>query len=98
MNDGNLYFWPMNERRVSFTLPTSTNTEETKEEEEGEEVGSWTLIRSERDVTERSMRSYTVKASDFELGRSWWDDSKVKDPLAAVKALTHSGKPFALAC
>ena len=58
-------------------------------DEEGEE-GTWTLLGSEWGTADGSMRSYTVRASDFEQKR-WWDDPKIKDALAAASRAVFSG-------
>ena len=75
--DGGVYFWPTKRGE--------------DEDEDGEGEGTWTLLGSEWGAADGSMRSYTVRASDFEQKR-WWDDPKIKDALAAVEALRHIEK------
>jgi tetratricopeptide (TPR) repeat protein len=76
------------EKTDVYLWPTVGQLKESEDDEE-DEAKVWTLLGSDR--IEESLRSFRVEPRDFEVSR-WWDESAIKDPLAAVAALNHIAK------
>jgi tetratricopeptide (TPR) repeat protein len=87
VSEDSVYLWPAANNDLQAGEGEVEETIEGHDQEGRVDGGRWTLLGS----TEGALWCYTVRVSDFEQER-WWDESKIKDSMAAIAALRHIAK------